>query len=772
MRGIEAGATPAGDVQELPRDALRLHVRIRGAVQGVGFRPFVYRLARELGVRGWVLNASRGVEIEAEGPAATLERFLLRLGTERPPLAIVQSLEHAFLDPVGLPEFHIRHSDDGGEKTVLVLPDVATCAACLREVRDPSDRRHRYPFTNCTHCGPRATIVEALPYDRPRTSMRHFPLCPACAREYEDPEDRRFHAQPVACPACGPQLWAEDGSGVLARGEGAIALAERAVRAGEVVAVKGLGGFHLLVDARDAGSVARLRERKRREEKPLALMYPSLEAVAEDCEVSPMEARLLTAPERPIVLLRRRPGARIAGNVAPGNPYLGCMLPYTPLHHILLEDLGFPVVATSGNLTDEPIAKDNKEGLARLTGVADVFLLHDRGIVRRMEDSVVRVVRGREVVLRRARGFAPLPIPVKDDLPALLALGGHLKNTVAFARGRQVFVSPHLGDLDTKLAHDAFVQANRDLQGLYDFTPEAVAVDRHPAYLSTRYGEGLGLPVHRVQHHMAHVASCAAENELEPPLLGAAWDGTGYGMDGTVWGGEFLRWADGRFDWVAGFADFPLLGGEKAVREPRRTALALLHAAYGDDALGLDFLPTIRALEGPQRDWFAAMLRSPWPRARSVGRLFDGVSSMLGLVQRATFEGQAAMAVEHAARAGRARPYPYALTRGSDPRVLVRWEPIVRGIVEGLRAGEPVGDVAARFQATLAEVIVEIAHEVGESKVVLSGGVFQNALLSARACDRLAEEGFRPYVHQRVPPNDGGISLGQIVVAAEAMRLG
>ena len=769
---MERRESPRVTAESPPLAVSRLRVLIRGAVQGVGFRPFVYRLARAHGLRGWVLNEARGVEIEAEGPEAALTKFLLALETERPPLAVIQSLEHSFLDPVGLGEFAIRHSEEGGEKTVLVLPDIATCEACLREVRDPEDRRHRYPFTNCTHCGPRATIVESLPYDRPRTSMRRFPLCTDCAREYADPADRRFHAQPVACANCGPQVWATEGAGAIARGEGAIRLSVNALRGGRVVALKGLGGFHLLVNARSLPAVARLRERKRREEKPLALMYPDLAAIKEDCEVSPLEARLLTAPERPIVLLHKRPAARIAGNVAPDNPYLGCLLPYTPLHHLLLEDFAGPLVATSGNLTDEPIAKDNEEGVERLAGIADLYLLHDRDIVRRMDDSIARVVRGRQLVMRRARGFAPLPIPLKRKLPRLLALGGHLKNTIAFAKGDQVFVSQHLGDLDNKPAYDAFLQAVRDLPALYDFAPEAVAVDLHPAYVSTQHGEGLRLPLHRVQHHMAHVASCAAENELEPPLLGVAWDGTGYGLDGTVWGGEFLAWRDGRFDWVGGFADFPLLGAEMAVREPRRIALALLHGVYGAEAFDLDFLPTLQAITAQERDTFAKVLKAEKaPRCRSVGRLFDGVASLLGLRQRMSFEGQAAMAVEFTA-SGEEKPYSFVLKTKSKPKTLIHWEPIVQGIVEDIKSGVPRHAIAARFHATLAEVIVKVAHEVGEHRVALSGGCFQNALLAHLAGERLEAEGFRPYFHQRVPPNDGGLSLGQIVVAAEAMRRG
>jgi len=762
-----------GDQPE-PSRTRRLRVAIRGAVQGVGFRPFVYRLARELGLRGWVLNSSRGVSIEVEGPEPRLREFLLALEARQPPLAVVHSMEHAFLEPVGFDGFEIRESVGTEERTVLVLPDAATCPACLREIRDPRDRRHGYAFTNCTHCGPRFTIIEDLPYDRARTTMKAFPLCEDCAGEYGDPLDRRFHAQPTACPRCGPAVWAEDpAGGLLARGTEALEAAAKAVRSGRIVAAKGLGGFHLLADARSTSAVARLRARKHREEKPLALIYPDLGAIREDCLVGPQEERLLVSPERPIVLLRRRQGASVSSLVAPGNPYLGCMLPGTPLHHLLLDRIGVPAVATSGNLTDEPIAKENDEARSRLGPIADLLLLHDRGIVRRVDDSVARVLLGQEQILRRARGYAPLPVPVGRPLPALLALGGHLKNTIAFAKGDRVFLSQHLGDLDNALAQEAFHQALRDLPGLYQFVPEAVAVDLHPGYASTTAGEALGLPLHRVQHHAAHVASGAADNGIDPPLLGVAWDGTGYGLDGTVWGGEFLLWKEGRFEWVAGFRDFPLLGGEKAVREPRRVALGLLHAVYGKAALEMEGLPPLRAFSAQERDWLGRLLAvGASTRCRSVGRLFDGVASLLGLSQKMSFEGQAAMAVEFAADGPPGAPYEVALSRHSAPRLLIDWAPIVEGIVEDLSTGAPVGGIAGRFIATLAEIIVQVAHEVGQKEVVLSGGCFQNALLSTLASEHLAAEGFRPFLHRRVPPNDGGISLGQIVAAAEAMRHG
>ncbi|MDW8241321.1 MAG: carbamoyltransferase HypF, partial [Acidobacteriota bacterium] len=516
----------------------RLRITIRGAVQGVGFRPFVYRLANEMGLPGWVLNSPQGVFIEVEGNAPELETFLLRIEREKPPRSFIQSLEYSFLDPVGYTTFEIRHSDESGEKTALVLPDIATCSDCLREIFDPTNRRHRYPFTNCTNCGPRFTIIEALPYDRPNTTMKHFAMCNECRSEYENPLDRRFHAQPNACPRCGPHLELWDAGGkVLASHHDALGGAAAAIRDGRIVAVKGLGGFHLIVDARNEDAVVCLRRRKHREEKPFALMYPHLECVKEHCIVSELEERLLLSPESPIVLLRRRSEGRIvrsaiSPSVAPGNPYLGVMLPYTPLHHLLMAELGFPVVATSGNLSDEPICTDEQEALERLAGIADLFLIHNRPIARHVDDSVVRVMMGRELVLRRARGYAPLPIAncgVTDSqgTPSLVqegtssptsmfAVGAHLKNTIAVSVGSQVFVSQHIGDLETAEAFEAFQRVIKSFHDLYNLRPSAVACDAHPDYLSTHYARRNGLPVISVQHHYAHVLSCMAENELEP----------------------------------------------------------------------------------------------------------------------------------------------------------------------------------------------------------------------------------------------------------------
>ena len=837
-----------------PPPITRLKIAVRGAVQGVGFRPFVHRLAVELGLAGWVNNSSQGVFIEAEGPRAALEQFLLRLQTGKPPRSFIQSLESWWLDPVGFADFQIRPSDAGGGKTAIIMPDLATCPDCLREIFDPRNRRHLYPFTNCTHCGPRFSIVESLPYDRANTSMKRFALCPQCEQEYRDPANRRFHAQPNACPRCGPhlELW-DAGGGVLATHHPALLQAAKSVRAGKILALKGIGGFQLLVDARQEEAVLRLRRRKQREEKPFALMYPSLDSVRADCLVSDAEARLLLSPESPIVLLQRRvpplpsphppdPTPRAIPNlnlnlnpnpnlasVAPGNPNLGVMLPYSPLHHLLLAELNFPVVATSGNLSDEPICIDEQEALQRLRRIADVFLVHDRPIVRPVDDSVARVLLGRGQILRRARGYAPLPVRLTDGRPApapdaaapVLAVGGHLKNTVALAVGPQVFVSQHIGDLETVQSYEAFLRVIGDLERLYQADPQTIAHDGHPDYLSTQFAKSLiarkaGRRGVSVQHHLAHVLACAAENELVPPVLGVSWDGTGMGLDGTVWGGEFFLLTETACERVARLRQFRLPGGEQAVKEPRRAALGLLCEMFGENALTagglltvgrdsvepkLDCLGEVTARQSLALPFSAAdlaglksMLKAGVnsPLTSSAGRLFDAVAALLGLRQLVRFEGQAAMELEFAiAGTNTDESYPFAIasqetpsgdsppvgrrssganlssmdTPGSGSILIVDWGPLVKAILADLKHPLPAGTISAKFHNTLAEIIVAVARRAGHPQVALSGGCFQNRYLTERTVARLAREGFRPYWHQRIPPNDGGIALGQIVAA-------
>jgi hydrogenase maturation protein HypF len=756
----------------------RVRTVIRGAVQGVGFRPFVFRLATDLGLAGWVSNSSHGVIIEVEGNETELREFADRLDRERPPRAFVLSLETSFLDPLGYRTFEIRPSIEGA-KTALVLPDIATCPDCLREIFDPNDRRHRYPFTNCTNCGPRFTIIQGLPYDRPKTTMAGFVMCEACRREYEDPRDRRFHAQPNACPRCGPhlELWSRDG-GVLASHDAALRGAADSVRGGAILALKGLGGFHLIVDARRDETIERLRTAKAREEKPFALMYPSLDAVVADCEVSEAEERLLRSPEAPIVLLKRRsrhgsetgpdPGGSVAPSVAPGNPYLGAMLPYTPLHHLLMAELGFPIVATSGNLSDEPISIDEHDALDRLGGLADLFLVHDRPIARHADDSVVRVIMERELVLRRARGYAPLPVPLRQPAGPVLAVGAHLKNTVAIAVGTNVFVSQHIGDLETPEAFDAFRRVIDTLSRLYEFDPATVACDAHPEYLSSQFARRLGLPVVAVQHHYAHVLACMAENEVDAPVLGVSWDGTGYGLDGTVWGGEFLRVGPDLFTRVAHLRTFGLPGGEQAVKEPRRSALGLLYEALGDALFQTSRLAPFDTFTSREMAWMRRMLeqRLNTPLTSSAGRLFDAVASIVGLRQRVRFEGQAAMELEFALDGVEIdEAYETRLVAHGDGPAVVDWAPLVDGVLDDVARGTAVGRISAKFHNALADAIVSVARHVGEPRVMLTGGCFQNRYLTERAVRRLREDNFRPYWHQRIPPNDGGIALGQIVAA-------
>lgn len=754
----------------------RARILVRGAVQGVGFRPFVHGLAIKLSLAGWVRNGGEGVVIEVEGNRPCLEEFLLRLEREKPPLAFVQSLESTFLEPAGLEKFTIRESDSQGSKATLILPDFATCADCLRELFDPRNRRYRHPFINCTNCGPRFSIIESLPYDRPNTSMKKFPMCPDCEREYRDPLNRRFHAQPTACPFCGPRLCAWDEAGhSVEQGYEAVEHAARELRLGRIVALKGIGGFQLLVDARNEEAVRRLRARKHRDEKPLAVMVPKLGSARRHCEISPLEQRLLESPQAPIVLLRRLPGWEdgngIAPSVAPRNPYLGIMVPYSPLHHLLMCELGFPVVATSGNLTDEPICIDEHEAVSRLQGIADTYLVHDRPIVRYLDDSVARVMLGREQVLRRARGYAPFPVHLKEPLPAtVLAVGGHLKNTVALGFGSEVFLSQHIGDLETGQAYDAFHRMAGDLPRLYETQPELVACDLHPEYHSTAFAGRLTARPIPVQHHRAHVLACMAENELAPPVLGVSWDGTGFGEDGTIWGGEFLLEEGDSYRRVAHLRPFRLPGGEAAIREPRRCALGALCEAFGEEgftvACELGLWTSGEAELGLLRRMLDRNVQTPV--TTSAGRLFDAVAALAGLRHRVSYEGQAAVELEFVAVPGSAEVYPFCLD-GTEPLV-ADWRPVLRAIVDDLRRGEEAGRIAMRFHHTLAAMICSVAQRIGQREVALTGGCFQNRLLTECCVQALREAGFRPVWHQRIPPNDGGISLGQVLAAVRTVE--
>jgi len=749
---------------------VRLEIRVRGTVQGVGFRPFVYRLARDLGAVGWVLNDTQGVLIQVEGPGPTLDEFLRRLTRDAPPLSSVDSVESQPVPLVTEDGFRVRESPPTGARQTIVPPDVTTCADCLSEMWSPADRRYHYPFLNCTNCGPRFSIIEGLPYDRPRTSMKRFAMCPACDREYHDPADRRFHAQPTACPLCGPRLLLEGRDGrSLATGESSIDEATRWLQEGRILALKGIGGFQLLVDATNEAAVAELRNRKQRGRKPFAVMFPDLSAVESVAELDALARSVLESPASPIVLLSGRTDAKtLADAVAPDNPQVGAMLPYSPLHHLLLHRMGLPLVATSGNRSDEPICIDNDEAHERLGALADGFLVHDRPVVRPVDDSVTRVIRGRLQILRRARGYAPLAVPSGGPMPATLAVGPQLKCTIAASLGERVVVSQHLGDLDNAATYRAFRRAVDDLRTFYDWSPEVVAHDAHPDYLSTRYARELGLPTVAVQHHYAHVLSCLVDAEVDPPVLGVAWDGTGYGLDGTIWGGEFLRVDSERFDRAGFLRTFPLPGGDAAVREPRRSAAGLLYELKGEGGLeeGELALAPFDRVEGPG---LRTMLRRSLHvvRTSSAGRLFDAVASLLGLVQRSDFEGEAAMAVEFAAERARndspdPPPYPYRVTP-QDRAFVFDWGPMVESLLE--ERHDP-SRAAARFHVTLAAGIVDLAERVGERRVALTGGCFQNRRLTELTLDRLSGAGFEPVWHARLPPNDGGISVGQVWAAA------
>jgi hydrogenase maturation protein HypF len=767
----------------------RARIAVSGAVQGVGFRPFVYRLANELRLSGWVANSAQGVLIESEGEENRLAEFITRLETEKPRHALIHELQHSCVAPVHDRGFEIRESAANGATTAFIMPDLATCEHCLRELFDPTDRRYLYPFINCTHCGPRFSIIEALPYDRPNTSMKRFALCAECEREYDDPANRRFHAQPNACPRCGPRLELWDRSGVVLYSQNEALLATAAaIRRGEIVALKGIGGFQLIVDARNDDAINRLRASKRREEKPFAVMFPSVQAIEACCCLGDLERRLLLSPASPIVLARKVSTERtMAASVAPDNPFLGLMLPYSPLHHLLLRLLEFPIVATSGNLSDEPICTDEREALRRLAEIAGLFLVHNRPIVRHVDDSVVRIIAGREMILRRARGFAPLPIELPSPLPLsdsgsatqtvcpILAVGAHLKNSVALGLGTQAFLGQHIGDLQTVEAYSSFQRSAVDLPHLYDAPAQIIAHDLHPDYLSTKFaldlatasatntgGQPHAVPV---QHHYAHVLSCMAENELASPALGVAWDGTGFGTDGTIWGGEFLSINETSFERFAHFRQFRLPGGDAAAKQPRRSALGLLYEIFGSDLFRqtgspglLHFSPTeLRMLE----PMLAEGINSPV--TSSAGRFFDAIASLLELRPNSTFEAQAAMELEFAAAPGINDSYPFHLSNGRP--AVFDWQPMILQILHELRQGQCCAIISAKIHNTLVQLIVAVAHRAGEQDVLLSGGCFQNQYLTERAIRRLREEGFTPYWHSQVPPNDGGIALGQVMAA-------
>ncbi|MFH1887715.1 MAG: carbamoyltransferase HypF [Pseudomonadota bacterium] len=754
-----------------------LEIRVAGVVQGVGFRPFVLRLARELSLSGHVANSPAGVAIRAEGPPEALEAFTRRLSSDAPALALVREVEARPGPPGGLSGFHILESGGPGEKSALVPPDVCACEACLAEMRDPANRRFRYPFINCTDCGPRYTLVDGVPYDRPRTSMRAFAMCPACQAEYQDPGNRRFHAQPNACPDCGPTAALLDSGGGRVECPDPVREAAGLLANGEIVAIRGLGGFHLACDAENAGAVARLRERKGRWEKPLAIMSPDLAAISRYARVSPQEAELLTSPARPIVLLEKRHPFPLAPDVAPGLDLVGAMLPYTPLHALVLDHGFTALVMTSGNRSSEPVCMGVPEALKRLSGIADFFLVHDREILQRNDDSVARVTAGRARVIRRSRGYVPGPVYLPREVPPILAAGGHLKNVLAVASGDRAILSQHVGDLENPLAVEFLRETAGWLTRLSGIEPEIVAHDLHPDYASTawarrEFGNRPGPRLSEVQHHHAHAASCMAEHGLAGPVIAIVLDGAGYGPDGTVWGGEVLVADYSGFSRAAHLETVPMPGGDAAAAEPWRMAVSHLFRAMGPEALDLPLAPVQEA--GDRMPLLVQAMEQGInaPLTSSMGRLFDAVASICGIRQVSSFEGQAAMELEAAARGEADRLYPYSRGPG-EPRILGT-SALVRAVVRDVLAGEPAAAVSARFHATLvrllAEIAREIARETGLTRVVLSGGVFQNARLLSGLLRELSALGLTPFAHEKVPANDGGLALGQVMVAAARAR--
>ncbi len=747
----------------------RAEIRITGMVQGIGFRPFIYNLAQKHSVRGWVLNNEKGVFIDAEGDDGNLNRFIQDIPKMAPPLSRIETFQINYLEPSGYRLFEIKKSEEAEERFVLISPDIATCDQCLSELFSPRDFRYRYPFINCTLCGPRFTIIKNIPYDRHKTTMAPFTMCLVCKKEYDDPANRRFHAQPNACPSCGPSLWLEDREAKKVSVD-PIEMTLKLLETGAIIAIKGLGGFHLACNAKNEEAVSNLRSRKFREDKPFAVMCRDIEEVRTHCEVNQEEERLLTGVERPIVILKRKKDSLIAHSVAPYQDTLGVMLPYSPLHHLLLNGSLKTLVMTSGNVSDEPIAYRDDEAKNRLRKIADYFLLHDREIHMRCDDSVTRVFKGKPFIIRRSRGYVPFPIKLSLPLEMILACGGELKNTFCVTRGSYAFLSHHIGDLENLETLTSFEEGIEHFKRLFNIEPKAVAYDLHPDYLSTQYALSLpDLPKVGVQHHHAHIVSCMAENGIEGEVIGVAMDGTGFGTDGTIWGGEFLKANYKDFDRVAHLKRVPMPGGPMAIKQPWRMAMVYLADTFGDGAkeLKIDLMKRIdfqkwdvlkRAIE--------RKINTPW--TSSMGRFFDAVSSLLGIRDEVNYEGQAAIELETVAARDVREEYAFRIHQEQRSMVIDLSE-TVKGIVADLEKGVPASNISGKFHQTISRLITEtckiIRTRVGLNRVVLSGGVFQNMLLISLVTKELEGSGFEVYTHHLVPTNDGGISLGQAVVA-------
>lgn len=749
----------------------RKRIKVTGVVQGVGFRPFVYQLAERSGISGWVTNTSRGVMIEAEGEKDRLDLFIRALKEDAPRLASVAGIEAEPIELCGETGFTIHESEIEDQRIAMIPADVAMCEACAADISDPSNRRFGYPFTNCTDCGPRFTIIRDIPYDRPGTTMSTFEMCPDCSREYHDPTDRRFHAQPNACPICGPKVWIEDGHGAWDMGHGsAIEEAAALIANGRIVAIKGLGGFHLACDAKNAEAVRELRRRKGRSRKPFAIMVRDLEEARRLCKITTEEEAILLSYERPIVLLEAKDKSGIAEEVAPGNRYLGIMLPYTPLHHLLFRHSPSALVMTSGNLSEEPIVYRNDDSLVKLGHIADAFLMHDRDIHVACDDSVVRSILGAPMPIRRARGFVPGAIDLGFDGPSILACGAEQKNSFCLTVGRWAIPSQHIGDIDNAETLDYYEHAVEHLSKLYDIKLDIVAHDMHPDYLATRYALSLDGPRKLpVQHHHAHIAACMAEHKLTEPVIGVAFDGTGYGTDGAIWGGEFLIADLTAFERAAHLRYVPMPGGSAAIAKPARMALSHLIDAYGNEAQGIaERLLGLSPEEVPVV-FKQIERRINSPMTSSMGRLFDSVSALLGLCRDATYEGEPAVLLEMCAGCSDESCYRFDIVE-EDGCSIIDTRPIIRGLVCDIPANASAAEVSARFHNTITRIIIEVSQrirdKVGLNSIVLSGGCFQNARLLESAIKGLQAKGFVVFRHKVVPTNDGGISLGQAAIAA------
>ena len=756
------------------RVARYLKIEIEGIVQGVGLRPFVYRLASEHGIKGTVSNTVEGVVIEACGESGAVDDFVKGLREEAPPQAVIEDLRVSEIKPFSASLFEIISSSGVGEKSVLISPDLATCDDCVRELLDPDDRRYRYPFINCTNCGPRFTIISDTPYDRPLTSMAKFNMCTYCEREYNDPANRRFHAQPNACPACGPRLWLTDSSGEAIEAD-PVEKAAEFLREGKIVAMKGLGGFHLACDATSDDAVSRLRERKNRYGKPLAIMVRDIDEARRYCEVNAEEERILLSPGRPIVLLREKDGTPLSREVATGLNHQGVFLPYTPLHHMLMSEVGIPLVMTSGNVSSEPIAIGNDEALRHLGGIADYFLLHDRDILVRYDDSVTRVFHGAEYLLRRARGYAPYPILLKHARNVdVLAVGPELKNTFCLLHDEHAFLSQHIGDMETREEVRHFEEALLAISRLFALEPQVVAHDLHPDYLTTQMAMDMALPCIGVQHHHAHIVSCMADNDFDGEVIGVAWDGTGYGADGTVWGGEFLICDERDYRRMAHLFRYPMPGADACIYRLYRMVMGVFSEMYGGPEYALRELEKRFSIDEKEAASIVFQLERGInsPITSSSGRMFDVAAALIGLRGEAVYDGQAACELEAVAKDTQ-EYYNFKLDRSKEPWV-IDTRLVFAEMLADIDAGSDSGEMAGKFHTAMARAIVvtcrELAAETGLNRVVLSGGVFQNEMMTARVMEGLAAAGLEPFAHHRVPCNDGGVSLGQAVVAARTFQ--